>query len=316
MTHILFNSKYRVTQEFSKNPDYYDDFGLKGHEGIDLVPTTSDWTVKSLEDGVVVKDEDNAKSGAYGINVTVWHPKIKKATQYCHLSRNFVTIGQQVKKGQAIGDMGDTGNTRGAHVHLNLFEVDDNGIRLNRNNGYFGGIDPKPFLEQLMNEPTEKQVTVGASTFEELVSKSTKYDEFKAIGYDSVNKIKEKVEGLESTISTLDKTISNLNQLVSDKNASASKMQSELSSLKDQLLISENRIVGLEEKAKQLPLLKEENDYLVKQKENWSKAEVTFNRSIGQLKGENERLRNGAIGTLIRVVFEKALDSIKSITKK
>lgn len=145
----IFRSKFKVTQEFGVNPEYYKKFGLTAHEGIDIIPTGSDWTVYALEDGVVVKDEDNAKSGAYGKYVTIWHPSIKKATQYCHLASNIVDNGMQVKKDQAIGIMGATGNTNGAHLHLNLFNVDENGVRLNKDNGYLGGTNPLPFLEEV-----------------------------------------------------------------------------------------------------------------------------------------------------------------------
>jgi len=144
----VFNSQFKITQEFGVNPDYYKKFGLTAHEGLDLIPTGSVWEVSCLEDGVVVRDEDNARSGAYGINVTIWHNKVNKATQYCHLSENYVSSGQIVKAGERIGKMGSTGNSSGAHLHLNLFETDDNGVRLNRNNGYFGGINPLPFLQE------------------------------------------------------------------------------------------------------------------------------------------------------------------------
>lgn len=144
----LFNSVFKVTQNFGVNASYYSQFGLAGHEGIDLIPSTSDWTVLATDDGEIVRDIDNAKSGAYGINCTIWHPQLKKATQFCHLEINNVTIGQKVKRGEKLGKMGATGNTSGAHVHLNLFNVDVNGVRQNTNNGYFGGIDPLPFLQE------------------------------------------------------------------------------------------------------------------------------------------------------------------------
>lgn len=148
----IFNSQFRITQKFAVNPEYYKQFGLKGHEGLDVVPTGADWTVLCLEDGVIVRDIDDATLGKnYGKNVTVWHPSIGKATQYCHLAENFVKMGDRLSKGDPIGKMGSTGNTSGAHVHLNLFEVDGNGIRLNRENGYFGGIDPQPFLQETAN---------------------------------------------------------------------------------------------------------------------------------------------------------------------
>lgn len=147
----LFSSEARLTQGFGARPEYYSQFGLKGHEGADYVPTGSDWSVLCLEDGVVVKDDDIAgdkRTDAYGKSVTVWHKAKRKATQYCHLADNFVSLGQELKKGEKLGIMGSTGNTDGAHVHLNVFDVDENGIRLNRNNGYSGGIDPVPFLQE------------------------------------------------------------------------------------------------------------------------------------------------------------------------
>lgn len=150
----LFNSQWKLTQGFGERPEYYGQFGLKGHEGADLIPSDGDWTVKCLADGVIIKDEDNARSGAYGVNVTVWHPQLKKATQYCHLEYNQVFINQVVKMGEPLGKMGTTGNSSGPHVHLNVFDVDENGIRLNRDNGYLGGTDPLPFLEQDLAMPT------------------------------------------------------------------------------------------------------------------------------------------------------------------
>ncbi|MCR4291100.1 MAG: peptidoglycan DD-metalloendopeptidase family protein [Candidatus Scalindua sp.] len=161
----LFRSKHRVTQVFGSDHTltinnkeiaasvYYGKWGLKGHEGLDCVPTGTQWDVLCLADGVVVTDEDNAVSGSYGRYITVWHPKLRLATQYCHLKENYVSKGQIITMGDKIGYMGGTGNVQGAHVHLNVFEVDENGIRLNRKNGYLGGIDPLPFLEE--NVPVE-----------------------------------------------------------------------------------------------------------------------------------------------------------------
>lgn len=163
----LFRSKFQVTQAFGVNPDYYKQFGLKAHEGLDIIPTGTVWDVLCLADGVVVKDEDNALSGAYGINVTVWHPKLRKATQYCHFKENYVVNGQVVSMGDKLGLMGKTGNTTGAHVHLNLFDTDENGIRLNRTNGYLGGTDPLPFLEEDIPMETTDMVPVPRSQLDD-----------------------------------------------------------------------------------------------------------------------------------------------------
>jgi len=156
----VFNSPFRITQEFGVNEDYYKKWGLKGHEGLDVVPTSSDWTIFSLPwKGKVVKDIDMAsRGGNYGIFCTIWYPDINEAWQYCHESANKVWVGQDLAPGAPIGTMGSTGNSTGAHLHVNRFEVDSRGYRLNKNNGFMGGIDPLPFLQQTMGEEVVEQV--------------------------------------------------------------------------------------------------------------------------------------------------------------
>lgn len=154
---VLFDSGLRVTQKFGVNEDYYKKWGLKGHEGLDVTPLNSlknikkERRFKSLPyEGKVVKDIDMAsKGGNYGNTFTIWYPHINEAWQYCHNSENEVFIGQALGPSTYIGYMGGTGNTNGDHVHINRFKVDDNGYRLNRDNGYLGGIDPLPLLLEL-----------------------------------------------------------------------------------------------------------------------------------------------------------------------
>lgn len=49
-------------------------------------------------------------------------------TLYAHLSRISVSIGQYIETGQKIGNMGQTGNATGYHLH---FEVHKNGEVIN-----------------------------------------------------------------------------------------------------------------------------------------------------------------------------------------
>lgn len=176
----VFNSQFKITQEFGVNKEYYSQFGLQGHEGIDLIPTGSVWDVYALEDGVVVLDDDvvgSVSSDPYGKRVTLWHPNIKKATNYNHLAENYVVMGQQVKRGEKIGLMGSTGNSTGPHLHLNLFEVDDQGIRLNKNNGFLGGINPKPFLEESVADNSEPTVTLPQKEVDQMrLDRDTHYN--------------------------------------------------------------------------------------------------------------------------------------------
>jgi murein DD-endopeptidase MepM/ murein hydrolase activator NlpD len=41
-------------------------------------------------------------------------------TRYCHLSAVTVARGQQVKRGQMVGKVGDTGFSFGNHLHLDI----------------------------------------------------------------------------------------------------------------------------------------------------------------------------------------------------
>lgn len=259
----LFRSKHRITQEFGVNKDYYSKFGLVGHEGLDLVPTGTDWTVYALEDGVVVKDEDNARSGAYGVYVTIWHPSINKATQYCHMEFNLVENGMQVKRGQAIGKMGSTGNSTGAHVHLNLFNVDDSGVRLNRDNGFLGGIDPLPFLE----ESGGAIMQIDTKTFENLVDKSTKYDA-----------LLPEHERVSHLLKENERVNREKDVIINDLNDEVVRLRNEIADLKSANQTLNNKVVDLTEAMGKDAV--NDNDLLVKNTELEHKVTELNNRIV------------------------------------
>jgi len=58
---------------------------------------------------------------------------------YAHLSKSLVKAGDEIKKGQHIGESGNTGNSSGPHLH---FEMRDN-IRWSAGKD----LDPKGILE-------------------------------------------------------------------------------------------------------------------------------------------------------------------------
>jgi hypothetical protein len=148
-----FKTGNRITQKYKNNPTYYAQFGLKGHEGLDLVPLSGSWDIFCIEGGEIIKDIDDPRGGgAYGNNVVIWNKANKRAWYYCHMASNQVSNKQTIRRGDKIGVMGATGNTKGAHLHLNLCETDENGVRLNKDNGYLGFIDPLPVLEELNKE--------------------------------------------------------------------------------------------------------------------------------------------------------------------
>lgn len=99
------------------------------HEGVDIAAT---WRaqVVAAADGVVVEHwpvpGTRHPSGAvfrghdvYGGMVRIEHEG-GWSTLYAHLSETRVHTGQTVRAGAMIGRVGDTGKSRGAHLHLEL----------------------------------------------------------------------------------------------------------------------------------------------------------------------------------------------------
>lgn len=65
--------------------------------------------------------------GGYGCHVIINHGDGIESL-YAHMQKFYVSAGDKVSQGQAIGKMGSTGRSTGTHVH---FEVRKNGVILN-----------------------------------------------------------------------------------------------------------------------------------------------------------------------------------------
>lgn len=89
------------------------------HFGTDAVPIGGgSTTICSAANGVVV--QAGWGSGGAGNRVRIYHDKIGFSTQYFHLESILVYEGQEVRSGQAIGIMGNTGGSHGAHIHYQV----------------------------------------------------------------------------------------------------------------------------------------------------------------------------------------------------
>ncbi|MEY4511311.1 MAG: hypothetical protein RLZZ450_3433 [Pseudomonadota bacterium] len=84
------------------------------HDGVDVGAQVGE-LVRSMNDGIVAYS-DNQISG-FGNTVVVIH-KDKSVSFYCHQRSNYVFPGQQVRRGQVVGEVGVTGITRGPHLHF------------------------------------------------------------------------------------------------------------------------------------------------------------------------------------------------------
>ena len=107
---------------------------IKNHAGIDIGGSTGK-PVYAAADGVIIYSQYN--TGGYGNLVMIDHGTnsegVKIVTLYGHGNKLLRNVGESVKQGELIMEMGSTGNSTGPHVH---FEVRENGV----------AVDPKKYL--------------------------------------------------------------------------------------------------------------------------------------------------------------------------
>jgi len=165
-----------VTQFFGENIALYKtvNIGLtNGHNGIDIaVPWGT--PLYAVEDGVVCEVKNDPSGYGKHLRFLTGDPKDTKTVQrewtYGHNSENFVKVGDVIKAGQHIANMGNTGfvvsdinalgywvkgsnKYSGTHVHLGVreFKYNKKGWSyypntpkiqiLNYNNGSLGSVD-------------------------------------------------------------------------------------------------------------------------------------------------------------------------------
>jgi murein DD-endopeptidase MepM/ murein hydrolase activator NlpD len=93
------------------------------HPGIDIADAVGT-DVEATGDGLVIEAEPDA---GYGRSILIDHGD-GITTRYAHLSKIFVVVGEQVKKGEIIGAIGVSGRTTGPHLH---YEVRIHGTPVN-----------------------------------------------------------------------------------------------------------------------------------------------------------------------------------------
>lgn len=125
-----------MTQGYGARPEYYKQFGLPGHEGIDYGGRAGDSIFAAADGTIKLLALDNGVH-PYGTHVRVTHVYRGETyeTIYAHLSSfaEGLRHGQTVFAGQVIGAMGSTGNSTGVHLHFSL-----------KRNGAI--VDPAPYF--------------------------------------------------------------------------------------------------------------------------------------------------------------------------
>ncbi|MFZ3499464.1 M23 family metallopeptidase [Streptomyces sp. 5.8] len=120
-------SKYTLSATFGKGGTMWS----HKHSGQDFaVPVGT--PVDAVSAGTVVKAGPNGGGDgpAYGNAIVIKHAN-NTYSQYAHLSKIQVTVGEKVTKGEQIALSGNTGNSSGPHLHFEIRTTPNYGSAVN-----------------------------------------------------------------------------------------------------------------------------------------------------------------------------------------
>ncbi|MCF7548084.1 M23 family metallopeptidase [Pseudonocardia sp. WMMC193] len=109
-------------------------FGLRGgasHMGLDIAAPIGTPIHVPLAGTVI----SSGPASGFGLWVRVQHAD-GTITTYGHINRSFVSVGQQVAKGEQIAEVGNRGQSTGPHLHIEV--TTPGGTKIN----------PKPWLDE------------------------------------------------------------------------------------------------------------------------------------------------------------------------
>ncbi len=101
------------------------------HDGIDLAGPNGS-PIVAVGDGVVV---ESGPAAGYGMWVVIRHSNGDHSV-YAHMYRTYVSVGEQVRAGRHIADIGSNGFSTGPHLHFEIAKGSATGPR----------VDPAPWL--------------------------------------------------------------------------------------------------------------------------------------------------------------------------
>ena len=117
-TGLPVDKDFRITSGFGIRNDPFTG-QLAMHEGLDFVAPMGAPVVVTAA-GTVTR---SAWDASYGNVVEVSHIE-GFTTRYAHLSKRTVQEGQQVVRGEALGQLGNTGRSTGPHLHYEIMRHD------------------------------------------------------------------------------------------------------------------------------------------------------------------------------------------------
>ena len=175
-----------VSQWFGENPELYckaikypDGSCLIAHNGLDLLAPYGT-SLFALSDQKVVETRD--KEDGYGKHIKCINSELGYEFTYGHLSKISVVLGQSLKSGEKLGELGNSGFVisgptpywrfnpyAGSHEHITIrkfesyingsyniqYQSKDKGTILDYTNGFKGAIDPMILFPETENEEAQ-----------------------------------------------------------------------------------------------------------------------------------------------------------------
>lgn len=135
----------------TKEIKFHNGIDIKAHIGTDVYATA---------DGKVIKAEYNELKGNY---IQIQHAN-KYQTNYHHLDKIQIALGEQVKVGEIISTVGNTGRSTGSHLH---YEILKDGKHVN----------PKFYVNYSSNTKTKQSISLNTI----IITSKTTDKEFKKI---------------------------------------------------------------------------------------------------------------------------------------
>ncbi len=127
----------RISDYFGYRKDPFSGQRRK-HNGLDFAGTYGS-NIYATGNGTVI--EARYTFHGYGKKIVVNHG-FGYITIYAHLRKIKVKVGDKVKRGQIIGELGNSGRSTGPHLH---YEIRKNNVPINPINYYFNDISAKEF---------------------------------------------------------------------------------------------------------------------------------------------------------------------------
>ena len=111
---LPYDSGYRITGWFGYEPHPLRD-GIRFHKALDI-GVESETPIYAAADGVVITAR---YSSSYGNYVVILHSD-GYSTLYAHARKLCVKVGNTVKQGDKIAEVGSTGQSTGPHLHFEI----------------------------------------------------------------------------------------------------------------------------------------------------------------------------------------------------